>query len=119
MTFDKDKVYTALNADELEPGDRVIVADELANLKGEVENFCCSDELIKILPENNKDRFVIEGYESSFALAYLIEKNPYAHWIKNDNNTYSCSKCYSWIPEKQHHYAKYCLHCGARMEDVK
>lgn len=37
-------------------------------------------------------------------------------WILNDNGTYSCSLCQSWIPNEQHHYARYCLCCGARME---
>lgn len=37
-------------------------------------------------------------------------------WKKNDNGTYSCSLCQSWIPSEQHYYAKYCLHCGAKME---
>lgn len=36
-------------------------------------------------------------------------------WIRNDNGTYSCSICHSWIPEEQHYYARYCLYCGARM----
>ena len=36
-------------------------------------------------------------------------------WIKNDNGTYSCSLCHSWIPEEQHYYAQFCLHCGADM----
>lgn len=36
-------------------------------------------------------------------------------WIRNDNGTYSCSVCQSWIPEEQHYYARYCLHCGADM----
>lgn len=36
-------------------------------------------------------------------------------WIKNDNGTYSCSLCQSWIPNEQHYYARYCLHCGAEM----
>ena len=34
-------------------------------------------------------------------------------WIRNDNGTYSCSVCQSWIPEQQHCYARYCLYCGA------
>lgn len=38
-------------------------------------------------------------------------------WIRNDNGTYSCSVCQSWIPEEQHYYARYCLYCGAKMED--
>jgi len=36
-------------------------------------------------------------------------------WIRNDNGTYSCSVCHSWVPEEQHYYARYCLHCGADM----
>lgn len=38
-------------------------------------------------------------------------------WIRNDNGTYSCSVCQSWIPEEQHHYARYCLYCGAEMRE--
>lgn len=37
-------------------------------------------------------------------------------WIRNDNGTYSCSVCQSWIPEEQHYYSRYCLYCGAKME---
>ena len=37
-------------------------------------------------------------------------------WTKNDNGTYSCDQCHSWIPNEQHYYARYCIFCGARME---
>ncbi len=40
----------------------------------------------------------------------------HGHWVRNDNGTYSCSECQSWIPNEQHHYAKYCLFCGAKMD---
>ena len=40
----------------------------------------------------------------------------HGHWIRNDNGTYSCSECKSWIPNEQHYYARYCLFCGAQME---
>ena len=46
----------------------------------------------------------------------LVEEKT-GEWILNDNGTYSCSLCQSWIPNEQHHYARYCLHCGARMVD--
>ena len=36
-------------------------------------------------------------------------------WIRNDNGTYSCSVCQSWIPEEQYFYARYCLCRGADM----
>lgn len=38
-----------------------------------------------------------------------------SRWKKNDNGTYSCERCYSWIPEEQRHYANWCLYCGADM----
>lgn len=37
-------------------------------------------------------------------------------WIQNDNGTYSCNLCQSWIPEEQHYYARFCLYCGADMK---
>ena len=41
----------------------------------------------------------------------------HGHWIRNDNGTYSCSKCQSWIPNEQYYYARYCLFCGAKMDN--
>lgn len=38
-------------------------------------------------------------------------------WIENDNGTWSCNRCLSWIPNEQHYYANFCLYCGARMVD--
>ena len=43
----------------------------------------------------------------------------HGHWIRNNNGTYSCSECQSWIPNEQHYYARSCLHCGARMDEEK
>ena len=43
----------------------------------------------------------------------------HGHWVKNDNGTYSCSECHSWIPNEQHYYARYCLFCGAKMNEEK
>lgn len=50
-----------------------------------------------------------------FVKKYFADR-PTGHWIKNDNGTFSCSNCQSWIPKEQHHYARHCLYCGARME---
>ena len=36
-------------------------------------------------------------------------------WIENDNGTWSCNRCHSWIPDEQHYYANFCLYCGADM----
>ena len=40
----------------------------------------------------------------------------HGYWIDNSNKTWSCSICQSWIPDEQHSYARYCLHCGAEMD---
>ena len=57
------------------------------------------------------DFFLKEGMITA---AVYTEKT--GKWILNDNGTFSCSLCQSWIPNEQHHYARYCLYCGARME---
>ena len=51
--------------------------------------------------------------------APTIDAEPVRHgkWIENENGTYSCSGCKSWIPKEQHYYARYCLHCGAKMKE--
>ena len=57
-------------------------------------------------------------------LRRLLESQPtvdaepvrHGHWVRNDNGTYSCSECQSWIPNEQHYYARYCLFCGAKMD---
>ena len=50
--------------------------------------------------------------------APTVDAEPVRHgrWIDNNNKTWSCSICQSWIPDEQHSYARHCLHCGARMD---
>lgn len=65
----------------------------------------------------NPERLVTED------TLYVIDALPAAdvrpvvrsQWKKNDNGTYSCKRCHSWIPEEQWHYANWCLYCGADM----
>jgi len=59
--------------------------------------------------------------ESHFCALHRLQAKPInrGRWIKNDNGTYSCSECHSWIPNEQHHYARYCLYCGAIMNEVE
>ncbi len=70
------------------------------------------------------DWYVEEGTAEGFigTVKQLLEGLPPAQpkrkmgkWIQNDNGTYSCSLCHSWIPEEQYHYAQFCLYCGADM----
>lgn len=73
MIFDKSKVYTALNADELSVGDIVYLADNIATLRRGVEigdirnvsrlqNIFCEEEIFRFEDENQID----------YSLAYLI-----------------------------------------------
>ncbi len=82
MKFDENKVYTALNADKLKVGSRVIVADNLALLKkrvaayhdnGDVKRFIKIDE---IKSEQYENRFAIHGEltDVCWSLAYLVSE---------------------------------------------
>lgn len=72
MEFDKSKVYTSVNADELKVGSKVICDDSLYALKISVDNELYITTLREILPEDCTLRFrTKEGEECS--LAYLIE----------------------------------------------
>ena len=75
MEFDKSRVYTALNADELKVGSKVIVADSLQGLKDRVNKSASDEDYISrigsILPETEIHRFkTISG--GVYPLAYLI-----------------------------------------------
>jgi hypothetical protein len=72
MEFQRERVYTALNADELKPGDKVIVADNLADLKKEVEKGNVH-EIEDILSDCVNERFGVCGM-ANYALAYLVER---------------------------------------------
>ena len=75
MEFDKSRVYTALNADELKPGSKVILADNLAKLKA-YANAGIATTLLGVRAEDENYRFRGYGVEDEcedFALAYLVE----------------------------------------------
>ena len=75
MEFDKSKVYTALNADELEVGSTVIVADSLQGLKDRLNKFAFDENyairIKSILPETEKYRFHT-SCGNVYSLVYLI-----------------------------------------------
>lgn len=79
MKFDKSRVYTALNADELKIGSKVIVADNLASIKKKVAAYNGNDKCLikieKIMPEQYESRFSIHGEfftDVCWSLAYLV-----------------------------------------------
>lgn len=69
---------------------------------------------------NNAFRYNNELVTVKDVIALLEAQEPkvmvHGHWHQNDNGTYSCSRCNSWIPNEQHYYARYCLYCGALMD---
>lgn len=72
MQFNKSKVYTALNADELEVGSMVIVADSLDILRDEVKEGDKKSivKLTRIADEMDTERFCVNG--TVWAFAYLV-----------------------------------------------
>ena len=77
MKFDKSRVYTAVNADELEIGSRCIFADTVKGLKTQMQsdNFTDSRNVLafaRLHNEGRDDLFVAsDGF--AYTYAYLIE----------------------------------------------
>ena len=72
-----------------------------------------------IIPtENGGYEYVEVFYKDDVDNAPTVEPK-HGRWIRKDNGTYSCSECKSWIPNEQYYYARYCLYCGAKMDEVE
>lgn len=105
MEFNKDCVFTAVNADELHKGDKVIVADCLDSLRKDVELNEGVCELKEVLGENIGHRFSL-GEASFYALAYLMERkenctNCSARWVcpvSIPNKNPKLTKCNAYEP---------------------
>lgn len=100
MIFDKSKVYTALNADELQKGDIVYIADTLERLKGFVDTNLVKDVKVvdDISSESNEARIVVidmDGEILYFSLAYLIcpsyNAEAYKAWHKGKKIEMECA----------------------------
>lgn len=82
MNFDKNKVYTALNADELKPGSKVICANYLESLKTQVGANSYPlyvVELSQIMGTSSTNRFKVDN--KTFNLAYLVSEPDENNWI--------------------------------------
>ena len=94
MTFDKSKVYTAVNAYELNTGDIVYLADTVSRLKYLVrlddKNYL--ETISRIFKEEAKNRFADEDC-FPYSLAYLVcpERNAEAFkaWHKGEKIEYA------------------------------
>ena len=73
MEFDKSRVYTAVNADELKVGSKVYVSDNIYYLRECVEDNFESCILARVMSEKEPKRFCIDKSNEKWQLAYLIE----------------------------------------------
>lgn len=74
MEFDKKKVYTAVNADELQIGSKCIFADTIRGLRrkvGEEKDTNCAETFYRLHNNGGDDLFV--GNDCAYCYAYLIE----------------------------------------------
>lgn len=79
-----------------------------------IDRQAAVDAVIKHL---QLDREYARGVREAInALPSAQPKRNKGKWIQYDNGNYYCSLCHSWIPEEQYHYARFCLYCGAEME---
>lgn len=80
MEFDKSKIFTSVNADEVKIGSKGYFADSLGQLKQKVRDDEEIEEIAEIEPEREKSRFIYKDYknqcgiEFSFSLFYLVEE---------------------------------------------
>lgn len=94
MKFDKSRVFTALNADELKAGDIVFVADSIAGLKDMVENDIAagSRKIERVGTAEEAYRFHVKcsGQTLCYNCAYLVERTGQKR--RNDGHTKTAMK---------------------------
>ena len=108
MEFQRERVYTPLNADELRAGDKVIVDYDIAHLKEQVrcgDSFPCH-EIKRINAEDITCRFYV-GDGNDYPLAYLVERkenctNCGSHevcgYVQNVSKFACFNRCENWKP---------------------
>ena len=80
MEFDITRAYSALTADELKVGSKVIVADTLAVLKRKVEDESVRTTILtSILPKTWENRFAVAAGRN-YGLAYLVKEAGKLEW---------------------------------------
>lgn len=85
MEFDRSKVYTALNADELKIGSKVFVADNLATLKEYVDSERSMATIKHIANDSQEHRFIVQ-FDSdpntcAWSFVYFISEPEEKNWI--------------------------------------
>ena len=105
MEFDKSRVFSAVNADELPIGSKVILGNTLSELKEavEAETEAAIQNLMIIHGENMSFRFTGDKYHSG-RLAYLIEpqaEQKYKPFSNVEKTVEVVKKHGGWIKHKK------------------
>ena len=105
MEFDKSRVFSAVNADELKIGSRVILGDSLSELieAVEAETEAAIQNLMIIHGENMSFRFTGDKYHSG-RLAYLIEpqaEQKYKPFSNMEKTVEIVKKHGGWVKDKK------------------
>ena len=106
MNFDKSKVYTAVNADELKIGSKCIFADTVKGLRRKVEEDAnCVETFYRLYNNGCDDSFV--GNDCAYCYAYLIEppaEPKYKPFKDIDKAMEAIKKHGGWIKKKSNRY---------------
>lgn len=89
--------------------------DDLISRQAAIEIFDCSIGGVPVESVKYVSEYADKMISRINALPSAQSERKTGKWIQNDNGTYSCSLCQSWIPEEQSYYARFCLYCGADM----
>lgn len=122
MEFDKSRVYTSLNADELKRGDKVFVANSLNSLKRFVEKMLEKPDglnpngiyvktIYRIRDFKSDYRFDVKPSNParpSYPYAYLVERaenctncGSTCGYADENHHALQCSRCDNWQPKAE------------------
>ena len=109
MKFDKSKVYTALNADELKIGSKCIFADTVSGLRQTVQDkeFDTHVQILtRVSDDDSVARFLTSNYQ--WLYAYLIElpaEPKYLPFASNKKAMEAIVKHGGWVKHKNEQYS--------------
>jgi hypothetical protein len=106
MEFDKSRVYTALNADELPIGSKCVFADTIHDLRKKVESDSVqrSVYVLRSICDSSKMERFEEDDNAVFLLAYLIEppaEPKYLPFASNKKAMEAIMKHGGWVKNKK------------------
>ena len=105
MEFDKSRVYTAVNADELKIGSKCIFADTICNLREQVqrENYQDCIFLLRCI-RGDDSAYRFDDGERLFSFVYLIEPpaaREYTPFSSNKKAMEAIMKHGGWVCHKK------------------